>query len=223
MSKVMNKFQKLDVRQKISAILSIAGLLLFITLIILKTLSVATITVGTDKVSYPTATPSTSESASMSMNPAEVSAAPTAAAQEIPFESMSLSTSDLHGMQQRANDGMLSFYEWKAGETATQRLERMKQFFTADSPALGLAPDSQTISAFDKGQMISTGSIDTISLGKGTETEYKLTLGVVVKGQYNYSGKIDQQSMILERKDNVSVIMSKANGEWKIKSFSAVK
>lgn len=223
MSKVIEKFHQLDTRQKISVALSVIGSLFFLVLIVLKIASVATVTVGTANLSYPTPTPSVSETSSISVNPAEIKASPSATAQEIPFESMSLSTTDLHNMQQRANDGMTNFYEWKAGESTAQRLERMKSFFTADSPALAQAPDSQSISVFDKGQMISKGSIDTISLGKGTETEYKLTLGVVVKGQYNYSGKIDQQSMILERKDNISVIMSRTDGEWKIKSFAPVK
>lgn len=221
MSKVIEEFKKLNTRQKISVVLSTAGSLFFLTLIILKLASISTVTVGTANLSYPS--PSASEAPSASVSPTDSKASATPSAKEVPFESASLSTADLHAMQQRANDGMSNFYEWKAGETAAQRLDRMKPYFTSDSSALTLAPDSQNISVFDKGQMISKGSIDTISLGKGTDSEYKLTLGVVVKGQYNYSGKIDQQSMILERKDNVSVIMSKADGDWKIKSFAPVK
>lgn len=221
MSKVIEEFKKLNIRQKISVVLSTAGSLFFLTLIILKLASISTVTVGTANLSYPS--PSSSGTPSASVSPTDSKASATPSAKEVPFESASLSTADLHAMQQRANDGMSNFYEWKAGETAAQRLDRMKPYFTSDSSALTLAPDSQNISVFDKGQMISKGSIDTISLGKGTDSEYKLTLGVVVKGQYNYSGKIDQQSMILERKDNVSVIMSKADGDWKIKSFAPVK
>lgn len=219
MSNALNKIHLLNLRQKISLVFLVIGILIFSTLIVMKYAAGATVTVGTEKVfASPKPTPE-----SILLPPVQEIAPTQAAAQEVPFEADSLSTTDLHLMQQKANDGMMSFYEWKAGESAAQRKERMQAFFTSDSPALSQAPDSQPIGTFEKGQMISQGSIDTISLGKGTENEYRLTLGVVVKGQYNYSGKIDQQSMILERKENVLVIMSKVNGDWKIQSFSTVK
>lgn len=220
MTKTLNKISLLDVRQKVALSFLIMGVLLFSMLTVIKFASAATITIGTEKVfakTSATAEPEASSTPIATTEPTPIQS------QQIPFEAVSLSTADLHSMQQKANDGMMNFYEWKVGESSAQRQERMKTFFTADSPALVQAPDSQPIAIFEKGQMISKGSIDTISLGKGTETEYQLTLGVVVKGQYNYSGKIDQQSMILERKENILVIMSKADGDWKIKSFSAVK
>lgn len=127
---------------------------------------------------------------------------------------------DVKAVQKAADSGMTNFYTWNAGESSSARLERYKAFFTFDSSALKQAPDSIDVSKIPTNGLVSNGTIDYINPVSGSATEYTLTMGVTLKGQYNYSATTDQKSMILEKKETVTVHMVYIDNTWKIKDFA---
>jgi hypothetical protein len=68
--------------------------------------------------------------------------------------------------------------------------------------------------------LVSQGSINYLKPVNGNASEYKLRASITVSGQYNYLKNNQQnQSMILEKINTVSVLMKKTDGTWKIESI----
>lgn len=127
---------------------------------------------------------------------------------------------DVKAVQKAADSGMTNFYTWNAGESASARLDRYKAFFASNSPALKQAPDMVEVSKIPTNGLVSNGTVDYINPVSGSATTYKLTMGVTLKGQYNYAAT-NQKSMILEKQETVTVNMVYVDKTWKIQDFSS--
>jgi hypothetical protein len=140
----------------------------------------------------------------------------------IAFTTDDVPRAELTTMQEKADVGLTNFYQWNAGESSSDRIQRMSPYFSSTSSALNMAPDGSSLSD-PKNSSLSLVSHSTINYMKpvsGTSSEYRLSASVTVSGQYNYLKNTQQnQSMILEKINAVSVLMKKVDGTWKVESI----
>lgn len=167
--------------------------------------------------SVPTsATASPQSSATASASTAAVAPSPiTFANEDVPREELTV-------MQKKADEGLTNFYQWKAGEPSSDRIQRMSPYFSSTSSALNQTPDGSLLSDPKNSSLslVSQGSVNYMKPVNGNASEYTLNVSVTVSGQYNYLKTTQQnQSMILEKVNVISVRMKKMDGTWKIESI----
>lgn len=139
----------------------------------------------------------------------------------ITFANEDVPRAELTLIQQRADEGLTNFYQWKAGESIAERNQRMAPYFSSTSPALNTSPDGSLLTDPKNSSLslVSQGSVNYLKPVNGNSSEYKLRASVTVSGQYNYLKNTQQnQSMILEKVNTISVLMKKTDGTWKIDS-----
>lgn len=152
--------------------------------------------------------------------------ATTQASAPITFANEDVPRAELTTMQERADAGLTNFYQWNAGESSADRTKRMSPYFSSTAPALTMAPDGSLLSDPKNStlSLVSQGSINYMKPVNGNSSEYKLSASVTVSGQYNYLKNPQQnQSMILEKVNDISVLMKKIDGTWKIESIEENK
>jgi hypothetical protein len=148
--------------------------------------------------------------------------ATTQASAPITFANEDVPREELTTIQQRADEGLTNFYQWKSGESVTERSQRIAPYFTSTSSMLQVSPDGSPFSDPKNSSLslVSQGSINYLKPVNGNASEYKLRASITVSGQYNYLKNNQQnQSMILEKINTVSVLMKKTDGTWKIESI----
>ena len=143
----------------------------------------------------------------------------------ITFANEDISRAELTAMQQRADEGLTNFYQWKSGESSEDRIKRITPYFSAGSPALNTSPDGSLLSDPKNASMslVSGGSINYLKPLNGNASEYRLRASVTVSGQYNYlKNNAQNQSMILEKATTVTVVMKKTD-VWQIATIEESK
>lgn len=153
-------------------------------------------------------------------------ATPTEASAPITFANEDVPRAELTLIQQRADEGLTNFYLWKAGESAAERNTRILPYFSGASSTLSVSPDGSLLSDPKNStlSLVSHGSVNYLKPVNGNSSEYKLRASVTVSGQYNYLKNAQQnQSMILEKVNTVSILMKKTDGTWKIESLEENK
>lgn len=171
---------------------------------------------GSIQSSLSSSTPSPQNTAPAAPNATTQASAPlTFANEDVPREELTI-------IQQRADEGLTNFYQWKSGESVTERSQRIAPYFTSASSMLQVSPDGSPFSDPKNSSLslVSQGSINYLKPVNGNASEYKLRASITVSGQYNYLKNNQQnQSMILEKINTVSVLMKKTDGTWKIESI----
>lgn len=140
----------------------------------------------------------------------------------ITFANEDVPRAELTVMQEKAAEGLTNFYQWKAGESSSDRTQRISPYFTSASSTLNLTPDGSLLSDPKNSalSLVSQGSINYMKPVNGNASEYKLNASVTVNGQYDYLKTTQQnQSMLLEKVNVISVRMKKVDGTWKIESI----
>lgn len=166
----------------------------------------------------PTASTAPSATATASANPADMP--------EIKYGENKIPVTEIRSLQDTASSGLTEFLKWNANESVDARSTRLSQYFLDNSELLKSAPDLQPASRYTTGGtqngMISVGSVDYINAVGGDETTYRLTMGTVLRAQYNYEKTGAEKSGVVITSDTFSVDMTKVNGAWKIKAISPV-
>lgn len=174
----------------------------------------------------PVAAPTQSSLSSSAASPQNTgTVAPSTATQAsapITFANEDVPREELIVIQQRADEGLVNFYQWKSGESVTERSQRIAPYFTSASSMLQISPDGSPFSDPKNSSLslVSQGSINYLKPVNGNASEYKLRASITVSGQYNYLKNAQQnQSMILEKVNTVDVLMKKTDGTWQIESI----
>lgn len=140
----------------------------------------------------------------------------------ITFANEDVPREELTVMQKKADEGLTNFYQWKSGESSSDRIQRISPYFSSTSSGLNTSPDGSLLSDPKNSSLslVSQGSINYMKPVNGNAAEYRLNASVTVSGQYNYLKNTQQnQSMILEKVNVISVRMKKIDGTWKIESI----
>lgn len=170
---------------------------------------------------------SPSSSATSPQSTGTASANPTTqASAPITFANEDVPRAELTAIQQKADDGLTAFYQWKSGESVGERNQRISPYFSSTSSTLNVSPDGSLLSDPKNSSLslVSQGSINYLKPVNGNSTEYKLRASVTISGQYNYLKNTQQnQSMILEKVNTVLILMKKTDGTWKIESIEETK
>lgn len=165
--------------------------------------------------------PASSAASPQSSNTASESATPPAPT-PITFANEDVPRAELTIMQEKAAEGLTNFYQWKAGESSSDRTQRISPYFSSESSALSMAPDGSLLSDPKNSalSLVSQGSINYMKPVNGNASEYKLNASITVSGQYDYLKTTQQnQSMILEKVNVISVRMKKVDETWKIEAI----
>lgn len=170
--------------------------------------------------SAPSASPTPTETAS-----ATTSATATASGMpEIKYGENKIPVSEIRDLQGIANKGLIEFLTWNANENKEARDKRIAPYFSNESQALTLAPDFRSSSSYavegGKAGMVSLGDIDYINPVGGDEKLYRLTMGTVLRAQYNYAQEGNEKSSVVQTSMTITVDMTKESGAWKIKTLS---
>jgi len=183
----------------------------------------------------PTPTPSTPSVSSTENPTATATPSPTATASatakanptampEIKYGDNKIPVSEIRALQDVASKGITAFLEWPANETIPARAARLAPYFTDKSELVNQAPNFQKATEYEteNGQsgMVSLGSVDYINPVGGDESTYRLTMGTVLRAQYNYEKTGTEKSGVVQSSETLTVDMTKINGAWKIKNVS---
>lgn len=221
---MLNYFKDLTLGKKIGFVcLVVAGFWFVVTLIINFIPSGEAKpepTASNIVTSAPSATHTPTETAS-----ASASATATASGMpEIKYGENKIPVSEIRDLQGVANKGLIEFLTWNASENKEARDKRIAPYFSTGSKALTLAPDLRASSSYvvegGKAGMVSLGDIDYINPVGGDEKLYRLTMGTVLRAQYNYAQEGNEKSSVVQTSMTLTVDMTKESGEWKIKTLS---
>lgn len=167
----------------------------------------------------PSATPSVDPTPSTSPTQTTPSEMP-----EIKYGENKISVAEIRSLQDVANKGIIEFLTWNAGETLEARKSRIAPYFASDAAPLELAPDLQKASRYssesESAGIVSLGSVDYLNPVGGDEASYRLTIGTVLRAQYNYSGTGAEKSSVVKTSRTIALDMTKESGAWKIKALS---
>lgn len=220
-------FKDLPLKQKIGFIcLVVAGLGFLFSIIagamsgkdVTPTPTPTTPSVSTTETQTPTASPTATATSTSTSNPT--------AMPEIKYGDSKIPVTEIRALQDTASAGITAFLKWDANETSAARASRIAPFFVDSSELLQSAPDLQPVGRYftntKQNGMISVGSVDYVNAVGGDEATYRLTMGTVLRAQYNYEETGAEKSGVVVTSDTFTVDLVKVNGAWKIKAISPV-
>lgn len=143
---------------------------------------------------------------------------------EIKYGENKIPVSEIRALQDVASKGITSFLEWPANETLAARSARIAPYFVDKSDLVTQAPNFQEATEYEidgnKSAMVSVGTVDYINPVGGDEATYRITMGTVLRAQYNYEKTSTEKSGVVQTSDTITLDMTKVNGAWKIKTIS---
>ncbi|MBC9704763.1 MAG: hypothetical protein H9W81_07285 [Enterococcus sp.] len=164
------------------------------------------------------------DTASPDASPTSTGGPSPSAMPSIEYGQGSLNDEETVEVQSSAITAIEEFIKWNPDESMEERKSRIAPFIAPKSGVIDLAPDLRPASSYanDNGaaQIASAGSTDYITAVGGDESRYRVSIGIVLRTQYNYDENASQKSSVIKNSSNIIVDMTKDNGTWKILEIS---
>lgn len=214
-------FNDLPKKQKIGFICLVIAGLGFVFSLVSNALPKETVD---ESIPSPAATsrPSATASATPTATPTATSSA--SSMPEIKYGENKISVSEIRELQDVADKALVEFLAWNANETADARTARISPYFIAGSDLPTTAPDFASAGRYKENggqaEIVSFGSVDYINPVGGDESTYRITMGTVLRAQYNYDDTGNEKSSVIQTSSTMTVDMTKVDGSWKIKAMT---
>lgn len=225
---MIERFRELTTKQKVGAIALVFAFIGFVIFFVSGLMNQPN-----EPKPEPTETTQSAPATTDEANPEEPTSDPSPSPSEseeassmpaIEYGAGDISNEESLAAQNASNTAIEEFLKWNPGETREERKNRISAFIVSNSAVKDLAPDLKNASTYEniagKPAIASLGTIDYINAVGGDESRYRVTMGIVLRMQYNYDEDASQKSSVVQESSTISVDMAKENGTWKILEIS---